>query len=170
VNAWKAILAALVIFAAGTITGALISRKTQSIGTAESRPAVSNPAMPGLRQRLDFLRRLDKPLKLNEQQRERIEQILARSQERMKVLWQEVSPRMQTELEQTRDSVRRELSADQQTKFDEILRMRDQRRPEGPNHRDSRRERPRDKDPNALPKAVPETATNTIEPANPAAR
>jgi hypothetical protein len=170
VNTWKAILAALVIFAAGTITGALISRKTQSTTNGESRQAVSNPAVPGLRQRLDFLRRLDKPLKLNDQQRDRIEQILARSQERTKVLWQEVSPRMQTELEQTRDLVRHELTTEQQTKFDEILRMRDQRRPEGPNHRDSRRERSRDKDPNAVPKVLSETTTNSIEPTNSAER
>lgn len=165
-NSWKAILAALVIFLAGTITGALISRKSQSVVPLENRPSGSSPVVPGVRQRLDFLRRLEKPLKLNGQQRERIEQILARSQERMKILWQEIAPRMQTELEQTRNLVRHELTDEQQTKFDDILRLRDQRRPDGPNHRDLKREKPRDKDPTSGSRNLLDKPTDPIQPSN----
>ena len=94
VNAWKAVLAALVIFSAGVVTGALTLK-------AKSNPAPS-PVLPfggfGIRsQRPDFVDHLQRELYLSAAQRDRIEQILRESHDRMKRLWDQVAPEAREE-------------------------------------------------------------------------
>jgi hypothetical protein len=152
VSSWKAILAALIIFIAGSVTGALLLRMNQTATKPKANRLGPDASMPGMNQRLDFLRRLDQPLRLSKPQRDGLEQILSQSQDRMKVIWQEFAPRMQAELERTHEAVRGELTPEQRVKYDEILRNRNQHRSERNesfSHREPRRERPLSRDTNS---------------------
>jgi hypothetical protein len=125
VSPWKVILATMVIFGCGVLTGALV------ITTVNHNHAP--PADPGRRaggksdfsplqiQRVEFLRRMDKQLNLTADQRERIGKIMRSSQDRTKPLWDVIAPQMRKELKRTEDEIRHELTADQEKKFAELL-------------------------------------------------
>jgi len=140
VNAWKPILAALLIFCAGTVTGTLLTRLYQS----PRRPAPSRAALPpgpGMAQRMDYLRRIERQLNLKSTQRQRIEQVLRESQERMRKLWEPVMPLAHEELQAAEQRIRAELTPAQARKFDELSRGRAARKSEGASTRGAKRER-----------------------------
>ena len=114
-NTWKVILATLVIFGAGVITGGLLVSYSArawrpsahaapaadgQLPTADpQRVPVERNAAPAVREsklppaalsgplRKDFLNRLSHELKLSSEQRERIERIVSEGQERTRELW-----------------------------------------------------------------------------------
>jgi hypothetical protein len=78
VNPWKVILATLVIFAAGMVTGGLAMKRLQPLPTTSKVP-------PSL-QRVELLRRMAKRLDLTASQQERIEQIVGKARNGLKDL------------------------------------------------------------------------------------
>jgi Spy/CpxP family protein refolding chaperone len=124
VKSWKVILATLVIFGAGVVTGALAAKRVQ----------VSPPDRPGsIHQRAEFMRRMEKRLDLTAVQREQIEAILSESQERTRKLWEQVGPKMKEEFQQTSKRISDELTAPQKIRFEELLQeQKAHRRPEDP--------------------------------------
>ena len=142
-NAWKVILATLVIFGAGVITGGLLVRfidgnTPHPPSTQASAP--ENPRRPGTQSaiarqnklpppnlpgplRKDFLDRLDHDLKLSPQQRECIEKIICEGQERTKAIWEEVEPDMHEVLTETRSRICGELTPEQRTCFEQSLKQ-----------------------------------------------
>jgi hypothetical protein len=143
VNTWKAILATLVIFGAGVLTGGLLvsysdraahNPSTKPVG-AETQRVLSGstnasaardgkmPAALPVPLRKDFVERLDKELKLKPEQRERIEKIISTGQEQTKKIWQKIEPEMNGAMTETRDRIRCELSPEQQTQFEELLKQ-----------------------------------------------
>jgi len=140
VNVWKPILAALLIFCAGTVTGTLLAKLYQ----APRRPVpfrAAVPPGPGMAQRMEYLRRIERQLNLRSAQRERIEQILRESQERMRKLWEPVAPLAQEELQATEQHIRAELTPAQARKFDELSRGRSARKIDSVSPRGARRDR-----------------------------
>jgi len=123
VNTWKPILAALVIFAAGVVTGGLTLRLAMP-----SRNPVTRAGLPPLgvrgEQRRDLLDRMARELYLGPDQRERIDQILRESQERTRLLWESIAPQARAEQRRVRERIREELQPDQRSKFDESFKMR----------------------------------------------
>jgi Spy/CpxP family protein refolding chaperone len=115
-------MAALVIFAAGVVTvGLTVHLKLREV------PAPTSPGPSGfgpLRQRGELLDRMQRQLYLTAAQRERIEQILRESHDRMKQLWDSVAPQAQNEHRRVHDLIRAELKAEQQTRFEEIFKSR----------------------------------------------
>ena len=139
VNYWKVILATMVIFGAGVVTGGLLVRQTQrtrayypGLNPAINRPATTVTA-GGLR--LDFLRRMERELNLSAEQRERVDLILRESQERTRNLMEPVQPRIRAEIQRTKEEFRAALRPDQRARFEELLRLQ-QQQPQRP--RDSR--------------------------------
>lgn len=147
-NTWKVILATLVIFGAGVITGGVLVTFSQRALRPPHRPASSENARRAQGQaanardgrvpaplngplRRDFLNRLDRELKLTSRQRARIERIITEGQENTKELWQKIAPQVHTELATTRERIRAELTPEQRRRFGELLRQRprNQRRP-----------------------------------------
>lgn len=129
-NAWKAILAAVVIFCAGAVSGGLLV-KLYSTPSPPSRHHGKPPGMergPGWDQKTSFLRKLQTQLDLSEDQSKRIEVILNESQERVKKLWDQVAPTAREEFHRTQDRIRQELTPEQQVKFEALLRERKSRR------------------------------------------
>lgn len=136
-NYTKVILAALVIFACGVVSGFLLSSAHRHPMPPPPSAGVTNALPPWQSQRLDFLRRITKHLELTTEQRERIDKILQESQKRTRPLWEQIAPQLQQELTKVRDDIRAELNPQQQEKFEKLLKIRPPRRSdvEDKNHR-----------------------------------
>ena len=126
-NTWKVILATLVIFTAGLVTGGLLVRYSQHTVNAH-RPrftgevrtsAVASNSAGGMR--LEFLRRAQRDLDLSPEQRERIDKLLKEAQERTHKIMEPINPELRRELQRTRDEFRSVLDQAQQARFDELV-------------------------------------------------
>ncbi len=126
-NSWKAILATMVIFGAGVLTGALIvqfvtttdSSRRQKPGFGARSAEFGSPG--GMR--LEFLRRMQPYLDLTADQQEHIDKILKQSQERTRKLMEPVSPQLRQEVQRAKAEFREALTAVQQARFDELLKQ-----------------------------------------------
>ena len=132
-KAWKFTFAALLIFAAGAITGYTIfniqakTRREAEVAKRETLPLM-------LWQRFEMLRRTERQLELTAEQRTKIEVQIKESQERFRKLWEPLAPQAKVELDQLRERVLAEMTSEQKAKFEEMLRARIGRRPgEGTN-------------------------------------
>jgi Spy/CpxP family protein refolding chaperone len=117
VNTWKVILATLVLFGAGVVTGGLLvqhsilaksPRAQHPAGVARQTP----PSPWGMR--YEFLRRMGRDLDLTQEQRDRIDKILTESQEQTRKAVHE-------EFQRTKTAFREVLTPEQQTKFDDLI-------------------------------------------------
>ena len=133
VSAWKPILAALVIFAAGVVTGGLtVGWRRQAVGPRWPG-STQGQVRPWPAQRLgaqqgELFRRMEKHLDLTAAQRQRLEAIVKESQERIRALAEDVAPQTRGELRRMRERIREELTPEQRRKFeklDEGLRQRE---------------------------------------------
>ena len=153
-NSWKVILATMVIFGTGVVTGGLLvhhaershERHSGRSGTATRPPQQLSAGV----MRIEFLRRLERELDLTPEQREPIDRIIRDSQDRMKKLMETVEPRRREEYKRTIDEFRKVLNPDQRKRLDQLIkqqqRSRDQRKAPAP----------RDRTPQApLPEATP---------------
>ena len=157
-NTWKVILATLVIFVAGVVTGGLLVSYADRAQQKNRRflprdnvrlPANANPSAFGsprdsrespprlpnpLQNRLprgvsmEFLQKLDSEVRLTAEQHERIEKIIAAGQLRNKELWERVAPEMRREIAETQKRIREELTPEQRVRFEELMK---QSRPAG---------------------------------------
>lgn len=116
-STWKVILATLVIFVAGLITGAVMVKRTMG------RPVLVSSNIA----RENALRRMTGELGLSAGQREEIDQILRESSERTKLIWEFVGPYLQDEYRDLNAELRAVLDPDQRRKFDRLLKERQQR-------------------------------------------
>jgi len=150
VTPWKVILATMVIFACGVITGAMVTRtmvaKNEPALVAVSTPILTtNPAstsVPGVAststrppatpllqlQRANFLKLMDKQLDLTADQRDEIGKIMKASTERTQPLWNQISPQMTNEIKKVREEIRAVLTPEQRKKFVEMMKR--NRKPE----------------------------------------
>jgi hypothetical protein len=113
VKTWKIILAASIIFGTGLVSGFLIA------GQLQNRSRGPHPIMA---QRMELLRRMERPLDLTPAQQKRIGEILRASQERMGKLWDQIRPQAQDEFRVARELIRAELTPEQRKKFEHLLR------------------------------------------------
>ena len=129
---WKVILATMVIFGCGVLTGGFLI-KTQLPAASVQEPAprapLSTNAPPPWAQfqRLEFLKRMEKQLDLTSDQREQITKIIKASQDRSRPLWEQIAPQMRQELKRTREEIRNVLTPGQRLQFDKLLKPRQRR-------------------------------------------
>jgi len=141
-NSWKVILATVVIFGAGVLTGGLLVNYVDrqngpnarflfwrenphaQIGDREqSHPAeLPRPRSPEM-WRQEFIGRLDQTLKLTPKQHAAISKIIAEGQERNWEIWTNVAPKMRQEMEQVHQRIRAELTPEQQKKFEALVKQ-----------------------------------------------
>ena len=123
-NPWKVILATIVIFGAGVITGALVLQAT--VGPYGMRPQrfATHPEFgtPG-GMRFDFLRRMQRDLDLTAEQRDRIDKILKQSQERTRKIMEPCAPQLRQEVQRAKAEFRGVLTQEQQARFDALLKQ-----------------------------------------------
>jgi Spy/CpxP family protein refolding chaperone len=139
VNSWKVILATMLIFGTGVITGGLLVRQSMLRETPSIQQTYPRPPQtfsPG-GMRIDFLRRAQRELDLTPEQRAQVDEILKRSQERSRKLMEPVAPRLREEVQRTREEFREVLTEAQRKQFDDIWKH--QQRPRDPR---SGKERP----------------------------
>ena len=141
-NTWKAILAALVIFGAGLVTGAawvkLSANSTTVTVAAGPRKPATNGAANGQRKplssehlkKVDLMMRVQKDLNLTPEQRERIEGIISDGQERIRDLWHQVAPEIQDELNDVKSKLCKELTPEQNQRFDELMKQQSHKKSE----------------------------------------
>ena len=144
-NTWKVILATLVIFVAGIVTGGLLlnytnnpahrarkqvqsenPRKSQTPAQMAPNAAreIRVPLPPNILLRKDFLERMNRELKLSPEQHERIEKIIGEGQDRIKDHCKRIEPEVKAELAETREKISAELTPAQQCLFTELLKQR----------------------------------------------
>jgi hypothetical protein len=137
VNTWKIILATVVIFVAGAITGGLVvgfsdqsralhkgSKSPDVVSASNTNHEIRVPAPMFGPLRKDFIDRLQKELKINVTQREHIEKIICEGQEQLRNVWWEVEPDIHDILNETKNKIRAELTEAQQAQFEELLKSR----------------------------------------------
>ena len=128
VNAWKPILAAVVIFAAGVVTGNFMEDR------GESKPPRAFPRehgprnaehRPGSRMegQLNWLmKRIQRDLKLTDKQAATVESAFKASREEMNLAFKELRPRMHASTEKLKEKLRGDLTEEQLAKFEKYLR------------------------------------------------
>ncbi len=121
----------MVIFGTGVVTGGLLVHHAQ--GGRDRHPQrligalrPTQPLSPGV-MRIEFLRRMERELKLAPEQREPIDKILKEGQERMKKLMETVEPRRREEYKRTLEEFRNVLTPEQRQRFDAVLKQQQQR-------------------------------------------
>lgn len=142
-NDWRIVVAALVIFASGVITGGVTVRLSHS---AVSRPPQMPPAStvageapkPGAprlgvamnnqlarheTQLRDLMQRMNRRLDLSAQQRGRIEDLVAETQHRLQQWFRDLNPRTREELRGLHDRIRAELTTEQRVEYDRLTRF-----------------------------------------------
>jgi len=129
VNSWKVILATLVIFGAGVLTGTLVTRYSASSYEHPRRQGLgfrsAEFGSPG-GMRLEFLRRIGRELDLSAEQQERIDRVLKQSQDRTRKLMEPVGPQLRQEVQRAKAEFREVLTSTQQERFDSILKQQQQ--------------------------------------------
>lgn len=127
-STWKPILAALVIFAAGVVTGGLTVKLRRLPTPPQPGQRVSDarpwPAQRWDGQIRDLSKRMEKHLDLTPEQRDRVESIVRDTQKRMKSILDEVAPGTRDEFRQMRQRIREELTPEQRKKFEELFKER----------------------------------------------
>lgn len=117
VKVWKVILAALVIFGAGIVTG----RLTVQLASFNGPPRERSSQSASRSKRPELIDRMQEELNLSSEQRERIDQILKESHERMKKLWESVSPKADEEFKKVRSLILAELTSEQAIRYEEVF-------------------------------------------------
>ncbi|MCC6823245.1 MAG: hypothetical protein V9H26_24445 [Verrucomicrobiota bacterium] len=151
-NAWKIVCATLVIFITGIITGASLVRFAErgqkpwqrmpktvaSLPLPPNHPALPNDPRPAnaassgspLLNR-EFVQILARQLRLTPEQRERIGQIMADGQERMREIRASLEPQTRKQLSETREQIHALLTPEQRPQFEQLVKQRAGRRSEG---------------------------------------
>jgi hypothetical protein len=125
VKAWKAIVAALVIFIAGTVSGGLAGHLCRAKSQKPSRASFpGGPPAPWLAERLELLRRMENKLNLTPAQCLRVDRAVRESQERIRELWEPVAPQAQEEMRQLCRRIEAELTPPQREQFKRLLKHR----------------------------------------------
>ena len=140
-NTWKIVLATVVIFATGVVTGgwlvhhadrAKIQRVVrQQAARANWQPGPRDVVQRGERelrplmeqQRMDFILRAHHELQLTTNQQEHIEKIVREGQEQTKAFWEKAAPELRKHMQEVREQIRAELTPEQRKKFEQILRQ-----------------------------------------------
>jgi hypothetical protein len=159
VNSWKVILATMVIFGTGVVTGGLLvrfadqgreRRPPRGTGVVRTAPLTAAGLM-----RLDFLRRVERDLELTPEQHGQVDKILRDGQERMKKLMETVEPRRREEFKRVMEELRTALSPEQRKRLDALLKQQQQRA------RDQRKAAPgRERLPQRTPPGMAPATTN----------
>lgn len=131
-NSWKVILATIVIFGAGVITGGLLVNHVAHrahpflFSTQPPKPPPFETLPPQLRPELlntNFVRLLNERLDLTPKQREQIRKIITQAQQNTHDLWKLVAPQFQLVWHDTRQQIRDVLTPGQRREFEYLIRQ-----------------------------------------------
>jgi Spy/CpxP family protein refolding chaperone len=144
VNFWKVILATVVIFGAGVLTGGFLvdavhdghprsaHRPPPNADAKPPRPA--EIPLPRMAEKMgkQFVQQLNDTLKLTPEQLGKIEKVIAEGQEKNHEIWTNAAPKMRAVMQEVNQQIRAELTAEQLKQFEELLKH-PPKRPAGTN-------------------------------------
>ena len=138
-NSWKVILAAVVIFGAGVVTGGLLVNYVDHSYLPgrhrppffdSHRPPTNFPQERGTnfsqvsdRMNRQLMGQLDSALDLTTEQHDKIIKIIAEGQEQNHVIWTNVAPQMRAVMQNVNRQIREQLSPPQQKKFADMTKQ-----------------------------------------------
>src|SRR4051794_35014862 len=122
----------MIIFGCGVVTGGLVvrvktahpragARADHGTTAARNNPITTPGAPPWQLQRKDFLDKMDRQLDLTPEQRQNIDKVMHDSLDRTRPLWQQIAPQMRDEMRRVREEIRKELTPEQQKKFNDLI-------------------------------------------------
>lgn len=111
------VLATVVIFGAGVVTGSLIVKRT-------SRPQITQPFWGRFEMTRRAIDELDRQGDLTPKQRARIDHIIQGNQELIADYWSILEPDVQEVFRKMRESISEELTPEQRRRFEEMARKR----------------------------------------------
>jgi Spy/CpxP family protein refolding chaperone len=117
VKTWKAILATLVIFAAGMFAGGLVTKRV----FPQKPPPIPAPPVD-MQQR--FYQKLKKELDLTAEQTNRLDKIFVEGNARVKIIWDLMAPELQKERQEVFENIRAVLTPEQREKFEKLAKER----------------------------------------------
>ena len=139
-NSWKIILATIVIFGVGVITGGLLVNHVDQSKTDDSKTVLANSpstsvvtnqpprreSMVGMEQRrLEFMGKVSHELNLSPEQKTNIDTIVHDQQEQIKKIWEPVweaiSPKLREQMTNAHDEIVAELTPEQRLKFEDLM-------------------------------------------------
>jgi hypothetical protein len=127
VNFWKIILATVVIFGAGVMTGGLLVNYVDHAPPGNHPPPDNHgsdlPMPHGEMLGKQFLSQLDDVLHLTPEQHKTIEKIIADGQGRAHDLWKLVSPQFREVMQDVHQKIREQLNPDQRKQFEKLLKQ-----------------------------------------------
>jgi len=139
VNSWKIILATVVIFGCGVVTGGLLVNYVERAHAEIHRPAAAarrdrpgSPELPLPRPQMlnqQFVEQLDVALHLTPDQRQKISKIIADGQERNHDLWKLVSPQFRGVMQDVHQRIRAVLTPEQREQFGKLMKQLSPHRP-----------------------------------------
>lgn len=112
------VLATLVIFAAGVMTGGVLVKKTNPEQPRNQQPAAYFPG------RFDQVRRAINDVELKPDQRLKVDQIIRNSQEEIADYFLILAPDFQTVFTRMRESIHAQLDSEQRRRFEELMKIR----------------------------------------------
>jgi Spy/CpxP family protein refolding chaperone len=131
VKTWKVILAAVVIFVAGVLTGGVVVWKARSLPSLPAARNQTNAPSPWFIHRPDFLEVMKKELALTPQQSDKIAAAVRTSRQRTDFLWEMLKEPLQEELYLLKENILAVLEPEQQKKFEELIKPRPPRWEQG---------------------------------------
>jgi Spy/CpxP family protein refolding chaperone len=145
VNSWKVILATVVIFGAGVMTGGLLVNyvdhsRPKNPGPHHNAKGAESHELPMPRPAVldkQFVQQLNVALKLTPQQREKITKIMADGQQRNHDLWKLVAPQFRAVMQDVHEHIRAVLTPEQRRKFEELIRQQHANRHPSPAKKES---------------------------------
>jgi Spy/CpxP family protein refolding chaperone len=131
VSPWKVILATMVIFVCGVVTGALVI-KTQGTASSGVRSAGGpGPGAPGQAQVWEILHRMNQAhMDLTTNQNDKIVKIMQDLQTTNSAIFGTIAPLLQKEVQRAHQAITNVLTPEQQVKYAELLKK-PEPRPEG---------------------------------------
>lgn len=127
---WKVILATMVIFGCGVVTGGLLMKAglphvvaPEVVQQSPAKPGGNSPPLIQIQQP-SFLKRMDRQLDLTGEQHDKIVKIMIDSQERTRPLWKMIAPSLRDEMKRVRGEISAVLNPQQKREFDELLKPR----------------------------------------------
>jgi uncharacterized membrane protein len=112
------VLATLVIFAAGVITGGVLVKRTTTEPARNEQPIAYFPG------RFDQVRRAINDVELRAEQRVKVDRIIRESQEEIADYFLILAPDFQTVFFRMRDNIFAQLDAEQRRRFEELMKAR----------------------------------------------
>ncbi|MGH7657286.1 MAG: hypothetical protein ACREL6_03560 [Gemmatimonadales bacterium] len=123
-STWRATALLLAAFAGGGITGAAITVAARDDAKSGNRKERHNHG----KERGGHLDMLARRLDLSDPQRDSVRIILDRYGPPMDSIWADVAPRFETLQERIRSDIRSQLTPEQTTRYDEMVRRLDEKR------------------------------------------